>query len=376
MSKNKSPLIPIVSTLTIIGLIYLSASLPEAKSTLNDQFYFLKRQFLWVALSLVAYFTATKIKLSVISQLSPYLYLISIVLLALIFLPSIGHSSLGAKRWLNLWGLTLQPSEIVKLTAIIFFSKIFSENKQTPIKALLLYLIPPLILIILEPNLSTTVIIFATIVSLFYLSNGNTLHLTTLLLFTTVAIILLTISSPYRNKRLQTLLQINSSTTTESYHQKQITLTLGSGGLLGKGLGQSDQKFQFLPKIATDSIFAVIGEELGFVGTVTIIGLYITLITHLLRLSKKLNNQYASLLTAGVACWLGYQTIIHLAAVTSLIPLTGVPLPFISYGGSALLCLSFAIGLIYNIEKNYAKEDYSHRRHPPHPRHRTNQAIT
>jgi len=373
---KKSPLIISVLLLTLIGIFFIAiSSLSEASSTIGDQFFFLKKQLTWIPISLATYFITSKIDLKIITKYVTPAYLFSLLLLVLVFIPQFGSSALGASRWLNLGFISFQPSEIFKITSIIFFAYMFSQEKYRHTKNLVLYLLPALILIILEPNLSTAVLITAIIFSLFYLSGGNILAIFSISTFAILMGIVLIVTSPYRQARLQTLLDPQDEQSL-SYHSQQITIAIASGGLFGKGFANSDQKYKFLPKLSTDSILAVIGEETGFFGITIIIYLYLVLIFHLLKIGRLIKDQFQSLIIVGIACWIAYQALINIFAVASLIPLTGIPLPFISYGGSSLMALYAAIGLAKNIEKNnqsllYSNSDTQQKnnshRHPSDP---------
>jgi cell division protein FtsW (lipid II flippase) len=192
----------------------------------------------------------------------------------------------------------------------------------------------------------------------------------------------LTFIAPYRFTRLKTLLNPKVNTTSTSYHSNQIVYALASGGLWGRGFANSNQKYKYLPKISTDSILAIIAEETGFIGVSLIFYIYLLLIGHLFRIAKKLEDNFESLLVAGVAAWIAFQTLINIGAIANIIPLTGIPLPFISYGGSSLVSLFFALGLVYNIEKKHHNLIYlnneaenHHHRNPSHPRPRINKTI-
>ncbi len=356
---KKSPLIISVLLLTLIGIFFIAiSSLSEASSTIGDQFFFLKKQLTWIPISLITYFIASKIDLKIIIKFVTPTYLFSLLLLVLVFIPQLGSSALGASRWLNLGFISFQPSEIYKITSIIFFAYMFSQEKYRHTKNLIIYLLPALILIILEPNLSTAVLVTAIIFSLFYLSGGNILAIFSISTFAILMGIVLIVTSPYRQARLQTLLDPQNEQSI-SYHSQQITIAIASGGLVGKGFANSDQKYKFLPKLSTDSILAVIGEETGFIGITIIIYLYLVLIFYLLKIGRLIKDQFQSLIIVGIACWIAYQALINIFAVASLIPLTGIPLPFISYGGSSLMTLYAAIGLAKNIEKNNQSLLYS-----------------
>lgn len=380
MKPHKSPLFFLVSSLIIIGIIFISiSSLTEANSTIGDKFFFLRKQGFWLLVSLVVFYIASKIKIETVQKLSSIIYLFSIVSLILVLIPGLSNQALGARRWLNLGIFSFQPSEILKLSSIIFFASHFSKEQFRNFKNLVLYLIGPFILIILEPNLSTAILITAIVISIFYLSGGKILPLFFLCLTIIGLSLILILTSPYRSARLQTLLNPQNNAESTSYHSNQIILSLSSGGLFGKGFANSDQKYKFLPKISTDSILAIIGEETGFLGVTVIIFIYIYLISYLLKISSIITDQFQSLIISGTACWIAYQCLINISAVAAIIPLTGVPLPFISYGGSSLITLFTAIGLVRNIEKRNSlllysdndskdKQNNHHHRHTPHSR--------
>jgi len=380
MKPHKPPLFFLVSSLIIIGIIFISiSSLTEANSTIGDKFFFLRKQGFWLLVSLVVFYITSKIKLETIQKLSSIIYLFSIVSLILVLIPGFSNQALGARRWLNLGIFSFQPSEVLKLSSIIFFASHFSKEQFRNFKNLILYLVGPFILIILEPNLSTAILITAVVISIFYLAGGKILPLFFLCLTIIGLSLILILTSPYRAARLQTLLNPQNNTESTSYHSNQIILSLSSGGFFGKGFANSDQKYKFLPKISTDSILAIIGEETGFLGITVIIFIYIYLISYLLKISSLITNQFQSLIVSGTACWIAYQCLINISAVAAIIPLTGVPLPFISYGGSSLITLFTAIGLVRNIEKRNSlliysdndskvKQNHHHHRHSSHSR--------
>lgn len=381
--KKLSPLILLTSILVIIGLLFISiSSLSEASNTVGDKFFFLKKQLIWLAISWMSFFVTSRIPIKTVKKVSPFLYFLSLFLLLLVLLPQLGNKTLGARRWLNLGFTEIQPAEILKLFSIIYFAKLFSQTNKRNIKNLIIYLGIPFILIIAQPNLSTAILISAIVVTIYYLSGGEIIHLFTLGLFATILSYILVISSPYRMARLQGL-------ATGSYHSNQIIMTLASGGIFGKGFANSDQKYRFLPKISTDSIVAVIGEETGIIGITTIVLLFVFLIANLFKIGNDSKDSFEALLIFGIACWIAYQALINISAIVALIPLTGVPLPFISYGGSSLISLMSAMGLAYNIERNRSKllyysaddskqkkiQNHLYNRHSPHPRSGINQTT-
>lgn len=349
MKKNLTSIT--IFLLLSIGLIFIALASPsEASNQFDDQFFFIKRQILWVALGVILYFIISRLKLSLIKKLIPAFYWFSVAFLLLVLLPPLSQKVLGARRWLEIGSLTIQPAEIFKLSSILFFARLLSRPHPHPLTSLLLYLLPPLLLIILQPNLSTAIIIALVIISLYYLSGAPIIPLFLISLFTATLSLLLIFTSSYRLDRLQALIHPTTLAPALSYHSRQIILALASGGAFGKGLANSEQKFRFLPKIPTDSILAIIGEETGFLGILLIICLYPYLVARIFKLATRLQDNFETLLVVGIGCWLGYQSLVNISSLATLIPLTGVPLPLISYGGSSVITLLAGLGLVRNLE--------------------------
>jgi cell division protein FtsW len=371
MSKTWQFVLPLIT----IGLFFISiSSLFEAQNSLGDPYFFIRKQMIWIITGIIAMFVATKINIDIVRQNSFLLYLISITLLIIVFIPNVGQKALGASRWINLGFFNFQPSEFFKLVAIIFFPALFTGEKKSGIKHLLIFLLPAFFLIILEPNLSTALLIATIIVSSYYLSGGKILPIFVIFLFFSLLGSILILSSPYRKARFDTLINVQKNDDL-NYHSQQIIISLANGGLTGKGIANSEQKYKFLPKISTDSILAIIGEETGFVGLLALTSIYISFINYLFKLSLVVQNKFEQLFVSTFACWLSYQALINFSAIVALIPLTGIPFPFISYGGSSLLSIMTACGLVANIEKRhhhllYSNNDKknSHHWHSSHPR--------
>lgn len=357
-------------TLSFIGLLFMSsASLFEAEKTIGDPYFFIKRQLLWLILGIIVMLITSKINLNLVKENSFRFYLLSVIFLILVLIPGVGVKVLGARRQIDLGFFNFQPSELFKLASVVFFSYLFTLPEHRNISSLFLYLGLPLILIILEPNLSTTLLIALIVTAIYFLSGAK---ITNLFLVGLILIVFATIfifTSPYRLNRVKTLLQQQNNQDL-SYHSEQIILSLASGGISGKGFANSDHKYKFLPKISTDSILAIIGEETGFIGLTLITYLFLILISRLMRLSQVAKDDYEKLLVGGIAVWIALQGLINFAAIVALIPLTGIPFPFIAYGGSSLINLFAALGLTINIEKKYSQLLYSnHDRHSKNPAH-------
>lgn len=357
--------------LSFIGLLFMSsASLFEAEKTIGDPYFFIKRQLLWLILGIIVMLITSKINLNLVKENSFRFYLLSIIFLILVLIPGIGVKVLGARRQIDLGFFNFQPSELFKLASVIFFSYLFTLPEHRNISSLFLYLGLPLILIILEPNLSTTLLIALIVTAIYFLSGAKITNLFLVGLILTVFAAIFIFTSPYRLNRVKTLLQQQNNQDL-SYHSEQIILSLASGGISGKGFANSDHKYKFLPKISTDSILAIIGEETGFIGLILITYLFLILISRLMRLSQVTKDDYEKLLVGGIAVWIALQGLINFAAIVALIPLTGIPFPFIAYGGSSLINLFAALGLAINIEKKYSQLLYSnHDRHSKNSAHR------
>ncbi len=344
------PLILVVSMLVIFGLVSVyDASVIQAYRDFGDSFYYIRWQLIWMVLGvLVAIFFANfdYHKLRSISFLA---LAGSVLLLLAVFIPGIGTSAGGAHRWLNLNFLTIQPAEVFKLSAVLWLSAIFDKGAR--LKPLLgLILIVGFIMGFLQKDLGSTAVFVATSLGLYIIAGGSLWRIVLSLPVAVAAFLLLVIFSEYRRKRVLAFLDPFSDPQGFSYHISQILIALGTGGLFGLGLGQSRQKY-YLPEVTTDSIFAVIGEELGFLGSMLLIALFIALVIRGFKIADKTTDQFGKILASGLTLWLGIQAIVNLGAISSLLPLTGVPLPFISYGGSALVVNLAAIGILFNISK-------------------------
>jgi len=338
----KNYLISMTYALLIIGIIFLSTgSLFEAQANLGDQLIFFKKQFTWIIVGSVFFWLNSKLPFKFFQKIATPLYLISVVFLLLLFIPGFSLKIFGANRWLNLGPLSFQPTELYKFTSLLFFSNLFS--KKTSISQLAIFGLPPALLILFQPALSSTILTTAIIVTIYFFSQEDIKSLSIVLLSLLLIFALSVVLSPYRLKRL-----------TANYHQDQLTISLGSGSLFGKGIGNSTQKFKFIPQISTDSILAIIGEETGFVGMTFLLGLFYLLIKKIINISLKAKSDFQKLFAIGLASWLFYQSAINISVVSGLIPLTGISLPLVSYGGSSLLTLMSALGIVNNISHTHA----------------------
>lgn len=344
-------------TLTLIGLVAVAdASAPQALSVFNDKYHFVKEQLIWAFFGIGALLVASKINYRVWEKVALPIFLINLVLLILVLVPGIGLKVLGARRWISVGNIYFQPSEMIKLSLALFMAKLISSKPPS-----LKYFLPLILvagLIMAEPDLGTTISVSVLAMSQIFASGINLFSYLLAIIAGIASVIVMIITSPYRKERLLTFLQITRDPLGKSYHIRQILLALGSGGLFGIGLGQSRQKFLFLPEAATDSIFAVIAEEIGFLGASVLIIIFLVFIFRALRIVKYAPDKFSQILSLGLTAWVAGQTILNIGSIVALFPLTGIPLPFISYGGSSLVTILFATGILLNISKYsvYAKK--------------------
>ncbi|OGH02435.1 MAG: cell division protein FtsW [Candidatus Levybacteria bacterium RIFCSPHIGHO2_01_FULL_37_17] len=352
MKKTDLVLIASVIFLTIFGLFMIyDASSFVAFRDFSDKYHFVKDQIFWVFLGITSLIFFANFDYHRLYNLAIPALLASIALLFMVFIPGLGLKLLGASRWVDFKFFTLQPSEVVKLTLAIYLSAWFSNKEKGRLRAFLLLVGLILSLVVMQPDMGTSIIILAEAVTVYFLSGANILHLLILAPITFIIGTIVAIIEPYRLQRIYTFFNSNQDIANSSYHVRQILIALGSGGLIGVGLGNSLQKYAYLPENATDSIFAIIAEELGFIGALAIILIFVTVIIRGFRISAMAKDLFGKLLSGGICAFLATQIILNLGSQTALIPLTGVPLPFISHGGTSLIINLTSIGILLNIKK-------------------------
>lgn len=338
--------------LCIFGLFMIyEASSVVAYYNFSDRFYFLKDQFKWFIIGLFLLLIFSRIDYWQLYNLSLPALLMGMVLLMLVFIPGLGIKSLGASRWLNFGFLSFQPAEITKIFLILYLSAWLSKKENNRFPAFLLLMMIFAFLIMAQPDMGTTMIIVLTATFIYFISGAPLTHLFLLLALGVLGGFLAIKIAPYRLSRFFSFLNPQKDPLGASYHLNQILIALGSGGLFGLGWGKSRQKFAFLPETSTDSIFAIIAEETGFLGTIFLLIFYFLLFFRGYQIALKTRDRFGQILGLGMIFYLFIQTTINLGGVLSLIPLTGVPLPFISYGGSSLVTAMIAVGIILNLSR-------------------------
>lgn len=374
---DRSLIILIIAFLGFGLLMIANSTVITSSNLYGDPYRFVFLQLGWIIIGLLGFFIFYRLDYRKTARLAKSLFIFNFITLVILGIVGSMPCSLnlpfspcvnGANRWLYLnpsplpqipflGVLGFQPGELAKLTVILYLSSQLSlafqegklsKNHKDPF---LTYLKITLILsglIVLQPNMSTAAIVFILGTVVYFVSGASikpVLILVPIIMILSAAIIIL---SPYRRSRLVALMSGNDDSSS-SYHVKQALVALGSGGLAGVGFGQSKQKYQYLPEVASDSIFAIIGEEFGFIGTTVVILAYSFLIYKGFRIAKRSSDVYGKILAVGISSWMGIQFFVNIASMTKIIPLTGVPIPLISYGGSSMVFSLMGLGILGNI---------------------------
>jgi len=365
--ENKKPdykVAILVFALVAFGIIMIaSSSTVVAYEKFNDQnnYYFVWHQLVSLVIAFIAMSFFSNLDYRSLRKISLPLMIATLILLVAVFVPVIGNTAKGASRWINLGFTTFQPSELAKISFIIYLAT-WLESKKSQLSKLSKALLPFTImigiislLIILEPDLGTLTIIILTSTIMFFVAGAPIWHLGSLGLFLLATFIGFVRSAEYRWERFMTFLNPAAEKLDQSYHINQAFIAVSQGGWWGKGYGQSLQKMRYLPEPHTDSIFAIICEELGFLRSGLVIAAFFYLFYLGLSISRKAPDDFGKLLAIGIVSSLLIQAFINISAMLGLVPLTGVTLPFISYGGNSLIISFIQIGILLNISK-YAVE--------------------
>jgi len=351
--------IPIVGLiLSIVGLVMiLSSSQISAAQTYGNSYYFFIKQLAYWGLGIVAFFYFLRVPLESLYENRVRLLWVTLVLLVLVFIPYIGPKIAGVHRWVDLGFFSFQSAEVAKLLLVIYFAGWFAakrENITDPIKGLLPFLViltALTLLVIAEPDMGTAFILIATAMIMFFAAGANIWQYISVVILGIVAFVLLIHTASYRLERLTGFLNRNTTNLDSAYHGQQALIAIGSGGWWGVGFGQGISKQFYLPQSHTDSIFAVIGEELGFVRTGLILAAYFYLAWRGIMIFYQANSRFVQLLSIGLSASILLQMMINVGGMLNVLPLTGVPMPFISYGGSSLIVSLAMLGLLTNASR-------------------------
>lgn len=358
MKKHSRLLIISIIIITLFGaLMIYSASSVWAEYKFNDQYKYLKSQLIFLVLGYLIMILISKFPYQNYKKLSNIIFLVTTSLLVLVLIPGIGTVRNGSRSWFGLGGFGIQPSEFTKLSLIIFTAK-YLENNERDLKSIKEGVLPILgvlllvfALIMLEPDFGTGVVIVMTIVVLLFVSGVNLNFFVKIGILGLIGVVVLIIIAPYRTQRIISFLNPWSDPLGSGFQIIQSLYAIGPGGLLGLGLGNSIQKHFYLPEPQTDFIFSIISEEFGFLGILIVAVLFLTIITTGFKIATKCEDKFGKYLAFGITFSLAFQAMLNLMVVVGLIPVTGVTLPFLSYGGSSLLISLTSIGILLNINK-------------------------
>jgi cell division protein FtsW len=351
--------------MTVLGLVMIfSSSFVYAQKYYHDSFYFFKKQLVAFVLALIALFFFLKIPYQLYEKYSPFILLLGFFVLLVIFVPGLRHSGGGATRWLRILGFSFQTSEIAKLSFLIFLAAALSEGKKHKDEEEYLIFIFYVILgvyvvysflIYIQPNLSNVILLGMVMFLVVFVGDVSLYHISFTILMFISSGVFFALQKSYRLRRLKAFLNPNLDPYDTGYQITQSLIAIGSGGFLGRGLGKSVQKYFYLPAQHTDFIFSVIAEELGFLGGAMLILLYAIILWRGVKIALTAPDYFSRYLSFGITAMITLQAAINLGVVTSILPTTGLPLPFVSYGGSSLIANYIAIGILLNISRSCEK---------------------
>jgi len=354
-SKPDYPLILITAILVAFGLLMVFSATTVESLHYGDPMFYFKKQIVYVFLGGLAMFAGYKIDYINYKKYSGLGLLITGLMLLVVFLPVMGRSAGGAARWIDLGFFSFQPSEIAKIAVIIYLADALSK-KGEKIKSFLTGLLPLLmvvgflcVLILAQPDLGTVISIFLISMSMLFISGADWRHLLSIMFFSGIGIFTLSFLSPYKWRRIIAFIDPWNDPRGTGFHIIQSLIAIGSGGIFGFGLGNSRQKFMYLPEQYTDFIFAIVCEETGLFGAFLLIIFFIAFVSRCFRICRSAPDKFSMLLAGGIASYIGIQAFINMCVATSLLPTTGIPLPFISYGGTSLIITMFSVGILLNI---------------------------
>jgi cell division protein FtsW len=358
------PMLLSIIALLAFGLVMVySASVVTAYTAYGNQFYFLLRQSMYAVVGLLVMVVLMRFDYHYLRAVSLPGLVVSLVMLTVVLLPGLGKEAYGAQRWLRILGFELQPSEFAKVAIIVYMSHWFTTKREQvrdfangfiPFVILLTIIVA---LLLKQPDLGTATVVVATAVAIFFVAGAHPLQLALFVGAAALALVPVIRLAPYRMARVLAFLDPWQSSQGIGYHVVQALMAFGAGGVTGVGLGVGRQKFMYLPFPHTDSIFAVIGEELGLVGTLGTLLLFLFFTYRGLRIAWYAPDQFGRLLATGTTCMITFQALINMGVLTSSLPFTGITLPFISSGGSSLITKLMACGILLSVSRQTRSPD-------------------
>ncbi len=349
----------VVGILTLFGVLMISsAGIVYADVRFDDPYFFFKRQLIGVVLGFIGMFIVSQIDYHIYRKWALLIFSAALFLLFLVLLPGIGAEAYGANRWIGIGPMSFQPAEFMKLALILYVAawcagkgkKIITDFNDGLLSFSFIIGLA-CFLVLLQPDVGTTAMLVFIALGMFFLAGARISHIMMIVGAGFVGLIMLIAMAPYRMARFTTFINPESDLQGTGYQIQQALIAIGSGGVIGLGLGHSKQKGLYLPEPVGDSIFAIISEELGMFGAVGIIILFILFAWRGLKIAATAPDVFGKLIAGGITIWIVGQAIMNIAAITALMPLTGIPLPFISYGGTSIMFTLISVGILLNISK-------------------------
>lgn len=347
-----------VIALAGLGLVMVySASAIVAQDRFGDSSFFFKRQALWVLLGTAAAMIAQRIHYEQLRRVTPLFVLITLVVLSLVLIPGIGRIAGGARRWLTIGPASFQPAEAAKMAMALYMAR-FLTARTADVQGLQRGVLPPVLLaglmlglIVLQPDMGSAILVGLVMAAMLFVGGARLLHLLGLSLAGAPILAVAVLGEEYRRRRILAFLDPWADPQGMGFHIIQSLLALGSGGIFGVGLGASRQKYFYLPERHTDFIFAIVGEELGLIGTASVLLLFALFAYRGFRIARAAPTRYAGLLASGITAMVLLQAVVNIGVTTGMLPITGVPLPFLSFGGSSLVFTMIGVGILLNISQ-------------------------
>ncbi|MQA99515.1 MAG: putative lipid II flippase FtsW [Actinobacteria bacterium] len=343
--------------LVALGLVMiLSASSITAFADYGSSFTFFRRQLLWAIVAFAAYFACVRVDYHRWRGLSVVLYVLSAGLLVVALVPGVGLNVGGSARWIGVGPLSFQPSEIAKLALVLVVAGVLDRKDEKSLRELghtALPVLPGLgllaFLVMMQPDLGTAIVLCVIAFGLLFVAGAPLRHLVPLGVAGTGLAVVAALAEDYRRARILAFLNPWADPLNTGYQTIQSLIALGSGGIFGVGLGASRQKWSYIPNSHTDFIFAILGEELGLLGTFMVLGMFVFIAYLGIRIAKRAPDRFGMLVASGITIWIAFQALVNMGAVTAAMPITGVPLPLVSFGGTSLLVTLAALGILNNI---------------------------
>lgn len=343
--------------LVVLGIIMiLSASSVSSFARYGSSFLFVKKQLLWAAIGIVSFIFFSRLDYHRLSRWGYVGFGVACLMLLAVLIPGVGVTVGGSSRWLGFGALSFQPSEFAKLALVLFAADVFSRKDERSLSEFAhtaLPMIPAMALltlfVIMQPDLGTTILLGSIGFGMLFIAGAPLRFLAPMAALGTGLAAVAALAEPYRRARVLAFLDPWADPLKTGYHTIQSLIALGSGGWVGVGLGASRQKWSYVPNAHTDFIFAILGEEMGLLGTLVVLSMFAFLIYLGIRVARAAPDRYGLLIASGITTWIGVQALVNIGAVTSSLPITGVPLPLVSFGGSSLVITLAALGILVNV---------------------------